>query len=1317
MGNPGGGVRWLHLSDFHFVGDQKWERRQALAALLRWAKEQKEKGEGPDLVFLTGDIANHGKAAEYQQALEFFRKLGEALELDPRERFYVIPGNHDVDRAAITRPELFITNGLATPEDVEAVFADAATMSMLSRRLDAFYNFTEDLQGKARAWQPARPWRVDVPEVNGIKIGVLQLNSAWCCGPGEVPGKLWVGMPQVVEALELVADAAIKVALVHHPPAELHPGDIDSSRRLTSPAGPHFLLRGHLHDQDPVARHNPDGVVFELAVGAIFTDDKQYPRTFQQMAFDPVAGRATITFHRYSPSSDGFWAPDPGAFYGAKEGQWTFELPPSLRGSGKPLAAPLTSTRAGVLAHRYRDAVVACFGSVKFIGFAEGRPRRNVPVPDLFVPLRLASDSREGKSDGWTTTRLLNTLAARTDPPARMVILGGPGSGKTTLCLFALCAFAGQVEGIFEEPPATLPLYLPLRDYVRRGAEQPALSFVDYLQEQASGQLQLALPPNFLIHALESGEAVLLLDGLDEVGSAAERVDLRGKVQAFCRLYPALAVLVTSRIQGYDEAPLSLDGRDAFRQLWLEDFNDDDLTHFVRQWYGAQEPNDPVAREQGMRSLQLALDATPGARALARSPLLATLIALVHRFEAHLPGERVKLYDLCVKTLLETWPESRKKTFYEIDAGLQRSYLEELAWRMQSERGYFSSAVTIEENELIAKLAEIVSAGQGIESAIASRPVTRWVRFLREGTGVLIEQQPGIYAFLHLSLLEYLAACAWRRAPWALDEAIFSRYSESRWTETCLLAVGDRATDKTFLDRHFERFTAKPTPESWHFLLRCLREEAAFDESQRVRILEGCAQAVLDGYRVAEIQKIVDQLATLSRRHAEPITRWLNQELNLACGAALQAVVALFDERSDEIWETLRHRNDSAVAGDLLSFWPTPIGMWAAKMSSVPTRFRWAQETHYELAFARLLTVLWSPPARVPMASPILVALMARAANTRSLIERQFAALAEERAGRGLPSAVRTHPGRNTLSLVAGGSVLLPRGDSVQYALQYFSPFLGHYFGREGDFNCVNYFVDNSEFVEFFDPAFQRLFVDDFVQGDDGTWLQYSAQDFDRYSVQNFVGDIHRDFAHQDDPEVAVAHMSEDFLIEEINGKPATPPTQVRVREVQAWFNPRGDSPESLAQLGEIWVALISTHGIHQKARAAFCHLRLEHRLILERWVYVERDLPGDFERDPFTLSAYFALGWSQANTTLDWPETPLWRKLLGGDPPAHWLPRYFFALCWNIGEPEDVKWLEMAHACLDAGQDETGDFEGLAAALREYLVPLADFRGSQATQ
>lgn len=118
-------------------------------------------------------------------------------------------------------------------------------------------------------------------------------------------------------------------------------------------------------------------------------------------------------------------------------------------------------------------------------------------------------------------------------------------------------------------------------------------------------------------------------------------------------------MLVTSRIAGYADAPLPMSGEAGFLSLELRPFSDEDLREFVEHWYGAQEPDDSKERERGIADLSEALRADSRVRDLARNPMLATLVALVHRYEAHLPGERAKLYELCIKTLIETWPAAR----------------------------------------------------------------------------------------------------------------------------------------------------------------------------------------------------------------------------------------------------------------------------------------------------------------------------------------------------------------------------------------------------------------------------------------------------------------------------------------------------------------------------------------------------------------------------------------------------------------------------------------------------------------------------------
>jgi hypothetical protein len=68
-----------------------------LKALVKSIGDYREQGRCPDLIFATGDVAYSGKADEYKLAIRFFDDLLAAAGLE-KQRLFVIPGNHDVDR-------------------------------------------------------------------------------------------------------------------------------------------------------------------------------------------------------------------------------------------------------------------------------------------------------------------------------------------------------------------------------------------------------------------------------------------------------------------------------------------------------------------------------------------------------------------------------------------------------------------------------------------------------------------------------------------------------------------------------------------------------------------------------------------------------------------------------------------------------------------------------------------------------------------------------------------------------------------------------------------------------------------------------------------------------------------------------------------------------------------------------------------------------------------------------------------------------------------------------------------------------------------
>lgn len=90
-------IRWLHLSDFH-VGKENYSQISMFGKILANVGDRVKKGMVPDLVFLTGDIANKGREEEYKEFEDnFLIPLCEILGDGWDEKIYSVPGNHDID--------------------------------------------------------------------------------------------------------------------------------------------------------------------------------------------------------------------------------------------------------------------------------------------------------------------------------------------------------------------------------------------------------------------------------------------------------------------------------------------------------------------------------------------------------------------------------------------------------------------------------------------------------------------------------------------------------------------------------------------------------------------------------------------------------------------------------------------------------------------------------------------------------------------------------------------------------------------------------------------------------------------------------------------------------------------------------------------------------------------------------------------------------------------------------------------------------------------------------------------------------------------
>ncbi|MGI5196214.1 NACHT domain-containing protein [Streptomyces sp. CA-288835] len=404
---------------------------------------------------------------------------------------------------------------------------------------------------------------------------------------------------------------------------------------------------------------------------------------------------------------------------------------------------------------------------------------RQVYVDVSVVPQALHAAIREpylGSVPGGGARRSLASVlrdADRNEASKVLAVIGGPGSGKTTLArntALELC------EHRWRPGRRRLPVLLYLRDHATEllAEEAPTLGAVAV----SAGWLEGKVSARWLDRRLDRGRCVVLLDGLDEVADPAARGRVVAWVGRQIQRHPRNIYVVTSRPHGYESNPLP-----RAEVLQVRRFTGEQIERFLRQWSYATESR---ARAGTGREVRAAADRSaddllarlrkrPALYDLAANPLLLTMTANVHRYRGQLPGSRAELYAEMCDVLLHRRSEARGlRDATGLTGPHKQHVVQHLALAMMK-----------------AKVRDwpVRDATRAIRRPLRQVPgnVDPAV-FLDEArkSGLLVEREHGVYGFAHLTLQEYLAA-AQLSTPRTDIGVLTGNVDHPWWRETILL--------------------------------------------------------------------------------------------------------------------------------------------------------------------------------------------------------------------------------------------------------------------------------------------------------------------------------------------------------------------------------------------------------------------------------------------------------------------------------------------------------------------------------------------------
>jgi hypothetical protein len=443
------------------------------------------------------------------------------------------------------------------------------------------------------------------------------------------------------------------------------------------------------------------------------------------------------------------------------------------------------------------------------------------PIEKLYTPLRSRGDLED--------LRGLVGLPDLLPRHPRLLLEGQPGAGKTTFLRLVACLLARDVLEI-DCPEGTswrkrhlgldggkplLPVFLRISDLVPLLTREEARllhddrrRLLDLLAALCEGN-EHPIPREAWRRRLEEGEAILLLDGLDEVADEGLRTRIFEVFRDAARHWKCPVVVTSRPIQ---TAALRDMG---FHLATVEPFGQAEIRTFIDHWvaalYATDSPEVLSGEGESYRSALVgAICDLPRIRRLATNPVMLTCLCVVHWNEGHLPEGRSRVYRAVLRWLIAARTGLRT----------QEGFTDRFAWNafarlalamVYAKKG--KKAVFDLEAGAVAVDPAVRRQFPDLTAEERRQEARRWLAFECLGSGIVEELSGKRLRFWHLTFQEFLAALqlAWlddadkpRASWWPL---VRRHLDDAQWRETiellpgCLLDEGGEGRVDKLLER------------------------------------------------------------------------------------------------------------------------------------------------------------------------------------------------------------------------------------------------------------------------------------------------------------------------------------------------------------------------------------------------------------------------------------------------------------------------------------------------------------------------------------
>jgi len=441
------------------------------------------------------------------------------------------------------------------------------------------------------------------------------------------------------------------------------------------------------------------------------------------------------------------------------------------------------------------------YGFLKILGSGN-----KVPISKIYLPLYIKNFASSQPLDA------ANLLDITTN---KIVVLGNPGTGKTTLLKYLSSKAVNKKNDM-------MPFFIRISDLMKTTTE-----LYDYIVLNL--KQKITKPCADLITKDESfcsnSKTLILLDGLDEVSTISQQ-EFYKRLNLFILSFPQCKIIITSRFNGYDRINFT-----GFEEYQIEQLREIDIEKYI--WTVCNEDNKRIQIWSIIKSDSRLLE-------LSKTPFLLAMICALPYPIGNRANQRAFLFQQCTQYLLRhvDW-EADRAIVNDETAKILEYALQNIAVRFFK----LDRKDTFDEQELTFILGRMPGNTLNLSPS-------EIIKLICENSG-LLQRAGSTYHFIHRSIWEYFVAKG------MLEEKIdslFERTNIAAWEEPIRLYIGLSS------ERNLTEVLSGIWKNNIGLALRCMMEVEKFPEE----ILSLLFNGIDKQERLTVIRKLRDDIYTIS---------------------------------------------------------------------------------------------------------------------------------------------------------------------------------------------------------------------------------------------------------------------------------------------------------------------------------------------------------------------------------------------------------------------------------------------------------------------